>query len=94
MNKEDGVTLCEAARALGVSNGLVRKWLETGRLTGEKLHQWSIPSEEIAVLRKRKDAMKSWLRLVDVCRDLGIHRNLGESLCRRADIAVKKDCDE
>ncbi|MGK0186670.1 MAG: hypothetical protein ACI9R3_002453 [Verrucomicrobiales bacterium] len=91
MNEEDNVTLCEAARSLGVSNGLVRKWLENGRLNGEKLHQWSIPSAEIDVLSQRRDAMKSWPRLVDVCRDLGIHRNLGESLCRRSDIAVEKD---
>jgi hypothetical protein len=91
MKPEDGITLCEAARVLGVSNGLVRKWLETGRLNGEKLHQWSIPAGEIAALSERRDAMKSWPRLVDVCRELGIHRNLGESLCRRAEIAVEKD---
>ena len=35
--------------------------------------------------------MKHWRRLVDVCRQLGIHRNLGESLCRRADLPVEKD---
>lgn len=91
MNKGDGVTLCEAARSLGVSNGLVRKWLETGRLHGEKMHQWSIPANEIEILNQRRNAMKDWPRLVDVCRDLGIHRNLGESLCRRSDIAVEKD---
>ena len=85
------MTLCEAARTLGVSNGLIRKWLETGRLTGVKVHQWSIPASEVALLRKRRDAMKHWPRLVDVCRELTIHRNLGESLCRKADVAVEKD---
>lgn len=91
MKGQCSMTLCEAARELGVSNGLVRKWLETGRLTGEKVHQWAIPVSEVELLRKRRDSMKHWPRLVDVCRDLGIHRNLGESLCRRANMAVEKD---
>ena len=65
--------------------------LRTGRLKGTKTHRWSIPVEQVLSLKKRREGLKGWPRLVDVARHLGIHRNQGEAICRRAGLPVEKD---
>lgn len=86
-----GLTLSETAEALSVSQKLVQKMLRTGRLKGTKTHKWSIPAEQVLSLKKRRERLKGWPRLVDVARHLGIHRNQGEAICRRAGLPVEKD---
>ena len=85
------LTLSEAADRLGVSEKLIRKWIKTGRLQGTKDHRWAIPEEPILALNERQAEMRHWPRLVDVSRELEIHRNHGESLCRRAGLPIEKD---
>ncbi len=85
-------TVSEAARVLRVHPRSLRDWIQKGRLRARfEGGRYVFDEAVISALRARQDRVLAWDRLVDVSRRLGIHRNLGESLCRSAGFAIEKD---
>jgi len=55
------LTTHQVAAALKVSDGTVRRWLEQGRIRGERVSgRWEIPEAELEMLLARERQARSW----------------------------------
>jgi len=55
------LTTHQVAAALKVSDGTVRRWLEQGRVPGERVSgRWEIPAPELEALVARERQARSW----------------------------------
>jgi len=55
------LTTHQTAAALKVSDGTVRRWLEQGRIRGERVSgRWEIPEAELEMLLARERQARSW----------------------------------
>ncbi len=85
-------TVTEAARLLKVHPRSLRDWIQTGRLAARfEGGRYLLEEPLVSKMQAHQETVLTWERLVDVSRRLGIHRNLGESLCRAAGFPVEKD---
>ena len=86
------MSISEAAQLLGANPRSLREWIRCGRFSARrKGRRYFLADAFVRSLKAREDRLRTWPRLVDVSRQLGIHRNHGASLCREAGFSIEKD---
>lgn len=84
---DDILPLNQAAKLLGVGAQTLKRQAKRGtfRLVQNADDQPGVSKPEALKLAERnRSRLLGWSRLVDVCKELSLHRNIGESVCKAA----------
>jgi predicted site-specific integrase-resolvase len=90
---EDRINLVDLGELINMSPRTLAEQIKRKKikaaLSGNRYHVEK--AEALRLAEQNESKIRGWNRLVDVCKQTGIHRNIGESICRQYTIPCALD---